>query len=131
MECNFDILKYDYNNLINDFLSIIYSKFIQPCILEPTRITLNNRTSLVDHIFIDTHNKEVYSGNIIDTISDHMPNFAIIKNIFHKKRSQKIMMRDMSHFNDNHLEKKPRGIKILKHKNVNEMLTLFMRSFWN
>ena len=100
MDCNFDILKYDYNNLINDFLSIIYSNFIQPCILEPTGITLNNRPSLVDNIFIKTHNKEVYSGNIIDTISDHMPNYAIIKNIFHKKRNQKIMMRDMSHFNE-------------------------------
>ena len=81
---NFDLLKYDYNNLTNDFLSIMYSNFFQPCILEPTRITSNNRPSLLDNIFINTHDKEVYSGNIIDKISDHIPNFASI-NIFHNK----------------------------------------------
>ena len=125
---NFDLLKYDYNNLTNDFLSIMYSNFFQPCILEPTRITSNNRPSLLDNIFINTHDKEVYSGNIIDKISDHMPNFAIINNIFHKKRNQKIMVRDMSHFNEIIYKKDLEELKrldILKHKTVNEMLNTF------
>ena len=86
---NFDLLKYDYNNLTNDFLSIMYSNFFQPCILEPTRITSNNRPSLLDNIFINTHDKEVYSGNIIDKISDHIPNFAIINNIFIRKGTKR------------------------------------------
>ena len=90
---NFDLLKYDYNNLTNDFLSIMYSNFFQPCILEPIRILSNNRPSLLDNIFINTRDKGVYSGNMIDKISDHMPNFAIINNIFHKERNQKIMVR--------------------------------------
>ena len=97
---NFDLLKYDYNNLTNDFLSIMYSNFFQPCILEPTRITSNNRPSLLDNIFINTHDKEVYSEKIIDKIFDHMPNFVTINNTFHKKRNQKIMARDMTHFNE-------------------------------
>ena len=81
---NFDLLKYDYNNLTNDFLRIMCSNFFQLCMLEPTRITSNDRPSLLDNIFINTHDKEVYSGNIIDKISDHIPNFASI-NIFHNK----------------------------------------------
>ena len=97
---NFDLLKYDYNNLTNDFLSIMYSNFFQPCILEPTRITSNNRPSLLDNIFINTHDKEVYSEKIIDKIFKHMPNFVTINNTFHKKRNQKIMARDMTHFNE-------------------------------
>ena len=66
---NFDLLKYDYNNLTNDFLSIMYSNFFQSCIPEPTRITSDNRPSLPDNIFINTYDKEVYSGNIIDKTS--------------------------------------------------------------
>ena len=56
----------------------MYSNFFQPCILEPNRITSNNRPSLPDNIFINTHDKEVYIGNITEKISDHMPNFTII-----------------------------------------------------
>ena len=118
---NFDLLKYDYNNLTNDFLSIMYSDFFQPCILEPTRITSNNRPSLLDNIFINTHDKEAYCGNIIDKIcQNHMPNFAIINNIFHKKRNQKIMV--IIYKKD--LEELKR-LDIVKHKTVNEMLNSF------
>ena len=127
-DINFDLLKYDYKNLTYDFLSIMYSNFFQPCILEPTRITSNNRPSLLDNTFINTHDKDVYSGNIIDKISDHMPNFAIINNIFHKKRNQKIMVRDMSHFNEIIYKKDLELLKrldILKQKTVNEMLNAF------
>ena len=86
---NFDLLKYDYNNLTNDFLTIMCSNFFQLCMLEPTRITSSDRPSLLDNIFINTHDKEVYSGNIIDKISDHMPNFAIINNIFIRKGTKR------------------------------------------
>ena len=78
----------------------MHSNVFQPCILEPTRNTSNNRPSLLDNIFTNIHDKEVYSGNKIDKISDHVPNFVIINNIFHKKSNQKIMVRDMSHFNE-------------------------------
>ena len=44
---NFDLLKYGYNNIANDFLSTMYSNFFQLCILEPTRITSNYRPSLL------------------------------------------------------------------------------------
>ena len=125
---NFDLLKYGYNNPTNDFVSIMYSNVFQPCILEPTRIISNNRLSLLDNIIINAHDKEVYSGNIIDKISDHMPNFAIVNNIFHKKRNQKITVRDMNHFNETIYKKDLEELKrldILKHKTVNEMLNSF------
>ena len=111
---NFDLLKYDFNNLSDDFLSIMYSNFFQHCILEPTRITSNNRPSLLDNIFINTHDKEVYSGNIIGKISAHLYNLVIIKNIFHKKRNQKVKVRDISHFNEI-IYKTPRGTKKAGH----------------
>ena len=57
-----------------------------------------------------------------------MPNFVIINNIFHKKRNQKIMVRDMSHFNEIIYKKDLELLKrldILKQKTVNEMLNAF------
>ena len=39
---NYDILKYEYNPVINEFLNLIYSNFFQPCILEPTRVVLDS-----------------------------------------------------------------------------------------
>ena len=67
----------------------MYSNFFQPCIQEPTRITSNSRPSLVDNIFINRHDKEVYSRNIIDKISDHKPYFGIIKNFFQRKGTKR------------------------------------------
>ena len=56
-----------------------------------------------------------------------MPNFAII-NVFHKKRNQKIMVRDMSHFNEIIYKKDLEELKRLdnlKRKTVNEMFNAF------
>ena len=56
-----------------------------------------------------------------------MPNFVIIKNIFHKKRNQKIMVREMVHFNEIIYKKdlELQRLGIFKHKTVNEMLNSF------
>ena len=35
---------------------------------------------LIDNIFINNLESDTISGNIVNKISDHMPNFAIIKN---------------------------------------------------
>ena len=48
----------------------MFSNFLQLCITEPTRIVGNNRPALIDNIFINTYNKNVNSGNIIEKISD-------------------------------------------------------------
>ena len=62
---NYEILKYEKTSIISEFLNLMYSNFLQPCILEPTRIVANNRPSLIDNIFINTIDKKIDSGNII------------------------------------------------------------------
>ena len=62
---NNDILKYEHNKYINEFLNTMSSKFLQPCITKPTRIMKYNRPSLVDNIFVNIYDKEIHSGNII------------------------------------------------------------------
>ena len=67
---NYDILKFEFNKTIANFLNLMYSNFLQPTILEPTRIVSNNRPSLIDNIFINTYDKPIHSGNFINKISD-------------------------------------------------------------
>ena len=63
---NYDILKYQINPIITEFLDFMYSNFLQPTISEPTRITINNRPSLTGNIFTNLYDKNIDSGNLQD-----------------------------------------------------------------
>ena len=71
---------------------------MQPCITKPTGIVNYNRASLVDNIFVNINDKEIHSGNITDKITDHLPNFVIIKNMRNKLQKQKFKIRNMKTF---------------------------------
>ena len=53
----------------------MYINFLQPSILEPTRIVANNRPSFVDNIFINNLGKEVSNGNLVNKIRYHVKFF--------------------------------------------------------
>ena len=59
----------------------MYSHSFQPCITEPTIIVGRNKASLINYVFINACSKRLNAGNIIDKISDHLPNFLIIYNL--------------------------------------------------
>ena len=125
---NYDILKYKYSSIINNLINLMYSHFLQPCILEPTRIVNNNRPSLLDNIFTTTHNKTLKSGNLLDKISDHMPNFLIIENILEPKKHQKSKIRDMKNFSEDKFLRdldELKQINLLQYENVNDMYNAF------
>ena len=63
----------------------LYNSFI-PLILQPTRVTSHFNT-LIDNIFSNII--VIISGNLAVTISEHLPQFAIIPNIFDNTRSDK------------------------------------------
>ena len=88
---NYNIFKIEKNSIISKFLKLMYSNFLWPCILEPKRIVSNNKLSLID-IFINITDK-IDSGNIIDKVSDHMPNFVLVKDIIKAKKYQKIKIK--------------------------------------
>ena len=52
-----------------------------PLILPPTRINSHSNT-LIDNIFSNVIDLDIISGNLTATISDHLPQFAIIPNMF-------------------------------------------------
>ena len=56
----------------------MYSIFFQPRIVEPTRVVLNSRPSLIGNIYINIYDKTIPSGNFLDKVTDPMPNYGII-----------------------------------------------------
>ena len=73
---NYDLLNHEYNDNISNFLNMMLENSLQPCIIEPTRIVPSCKPSLVDNIFSNSV-EAVISGNLYQTVSDHMPNFVI------------------------------------------------------
>ena len=88
---------------------------------------------MVDNIFANIYNKIIFSENLLDMITDHLPNFIIIKNLSLKPRIKKIRIRDMKSFNQ---EKYIQDIKELDnlnfhlYKDVNDMLIIIIIFFF-
>ena len=91
---NFDLLKHESTSNVGNFLQMMLNNSYQPCITEPTRIVHGNKPSLVDNIFSNSVEKCI-SGNILDKISDHLPNFVIFENIKSKPKPTKFKRRNM------------------------------------
>ena len=84
---NYDVT-YTKNEKVNELIILMYENLCQPCILKPTRIVENQRPSLIDNIFINSIESPV-SGNPIERLSDHFPNFLIINNNYEKEATDK------------------------------------------
>ena len=97
---NVDLLKYDKHNATNEFLDSLSSSFFLPTILLPTRNVGSSRT-LIDNIFSNYVSHEIISGNICASISDHLPQFCLIPNIYANSIPSKsnVYERNWSDFN--------------------------------
>ena len=67
---NIDLIKSNSNANASEFLDVIYSSNLLPHITSPTQFTSRSHT-LIDNIFSNI-NEECTSGNIINTILDHL-----------------------------------------------------------
>ena len=97
---NLDLLKFETHNDTDAFLNAMLTTNFLPQILQPTRIT-NHTATLIDNIFLNS-NRETFtiSGNIMYDLTDHLPNFLIIKNYSCLPNNIKIYKRDFSNFNE-------------------------------
>ena len=74
----------DFNiYLLNAEINTDISEIFAPCILQPTRLTKNSKTLIVN-IFLNSIEFETFSGNLTSLISDHLPQLLILKD-FHRK----------------------------------------------
>ena len=78
---NVNLLNYNKHNQTNEFLDFLASILFIPLILQPTRITSHSNT-LIDNIFSNVIEPDIISGNLTANISDHLPQFSIIPNMF-------------------------------------------------
>ena len=74
---NIDLMKYETNKTVSDFLDNIYSSNLLPSITTPTRITPRSQT-LIDNIFCSIISDNYESGNLLSTFSDHLGQFLIL-----------------------------------------------------
>ena len=79
---NINILQYETNDGVHNFIDMLHSQSFYPTINKPTRITENSAT-VIDNILInDLHNHT--AGVLVSDISDHLPVFLIIDDSFEK-----------------------------------------------
>ena len=96
---NVNLLNYNEHNQANESLDSLASDSFIPLILQPTKITSRSNT-LIDNVFSNVIDLDIISRNLTATISDHLPQFAIIPNMFGNILGNKsnIYERDWSKF---------------------------------
>ena len=90
-------MNYNEHNQTNEFLVFLASNSFIPLILQPTRVTSHSYT-LIDNIFSNVFDPDIVPGSLTATISDRLPQFAIIPNMFTNiiGNKSKIYQRDWS-----------------------------------
>ena len=96
---NIDLMHYNEHKPTNEFLDSLASNSYLPYIIQPSQHASHSRT-LIDNIFSNVISKDIISGNITATISDHLPQFLISPNTFADPPSNKsnVFKRDRSNF---------------------------------
>ena len=74
---NIDLIKTNTNNNASEFLDIIYSSYLIPHITSPTRLSSRSHT-LIDNVISNVITEDTISGNVINTIPDHLGQFLIL-----------------------------------------------------
>ena len=109
----------------------MFSNFLQPRVVYPTRIIDNAQPSLTDNIFSSCIDSDIISGNIIDKISDHMPNFLILQEFKKSELRVKYKKRDYSKFNEfafnSDLNNENIAQAIINSNNVNGKYDIFQK----
>ena len=76
---NVNLLHSDNNNSVSNFLDIFGSFSLLPQIILPNKGKFIPLKTLIDNIFYDSSNSKTISGNLTCNISDHYPQFLMLK----------------------------------------------------
>ena len=75
----------------------LQSCYLIPTVRSKTRVRSTSAT-VIDHIFVNTPEKVLVSGNIISDISNHFSQFCILTSIVNQTKEQSRKVRDFSTF---------------------------------
>ena len=108
-DLNIDGLKINKNENVKEFFNTILDQDFMPMITLPTRVTDHSAT-LIDHIIVNTEllkkQGEITSGIIFSDISDHLPNFIVIKNQSPSQKKERPLIRIFGHKNTKKFQEK-------------------------
>ena len=76
---NVNLLDYASHTPTTDFVNSFFSHSLLPSIHHPTRVS-EHRASIIDNIYTNATNANLTGGNILTQITDHFPQFLILKN---------------------------------------------------
>ena len=76
---NINLLDYASHTPTGDFVNNFFSYSLLPCIHHPTRVS-EYSVSVIDNICTNATNATITSGSILIQITDHFPQFFILKN---------------------------------------------------
>ena len=122
---NYCLLKYTKDKIITEFVDQMYELNLQPCILEPSRITGCQKPSLIDNIFTNIVEAKITAGNLTTCLSDHMPNFMILEKAMSYSKKAKLVKRDFTNFIKEDYLNDLRSINIDCVINVNDMDAIY------
>ena len=74
---NIDLLKYEMVPKYQDFYNMMASNGYLPQITMPTRLT-DTTMSIIDNIYTNTFTEDIFSGNIILQVADHLLQFISV-----------------------------------------------------
>ena len=74
---NINLLNFDNSTEVGTFIDTLESYSLLPQVTLPTRITETSQT-LIDNIFTTSIDRKCVSGNVLHSISDHLPQFFCI-----------------------------------------------------
>jgi len=73
---NIDFLNPSKSPAIEEFVDVMYSIGLYPCINKPSRITTHSAT-IIDNILTNNMSSKLESGLLINDITDHLPIFVL------------------------------------------------------
>ena len=99
---NIDLLNYNSNTPTTNYVNFLFSKQFLPYIIHPSRV-YGNSSTLIDNIFSNITDNETVSGNIMTQITDHFPQFLIVKHAGITYKNLSYFQHDFSNLNEESL----------------------------
>ena len=96
---NINLLNYNSSTPITNYVNFLFSQQFLPYIIHPSRVSAHSST-LIDNIFSNITDNETLSGNILTKITDHFPQFLIVKHAGITYKNLSYFQHDFSRFNE-------------------------------
>ena len=130
---NLNVLNYETENIVKNFLNCLFQNGMCPIINRPTRITSHSATA-IDHVFVDSTIDIKYETGIIKyDITDHFPIFLIKP--LHRSQEKNTEFIIKRAINDNKIDSFRENLSrvdwshVFNNDNANEAYNIFLSTF--